>query len=80
MRRVRPSGQRLELQPGAAGHPHLGAQSQQARRLDRLDAPEVERVADAQFVGVAAAAPQADAADHPVEQRRAPSRRCPDVA
>ena len=42
-------GQRLELQPGAPGHLHLSAQAQEARRHDRLHAPEVEGVADAQI-------------------------------
>ena len=68
---VRPSssGHGLELQPGPARDSFISARRRSRRPgRDLLDAPEVERVADAQLVGVAPAAPQADAADDPVEQ------------
>jgi hypothetical protein len=55
----------LELEPGIAGHLHLGAQAQQAAGLD---APEVEGVAGAELIGMAAPAAQADAAHEPVEE------------
>src|SRR5437763_7307851 len=38
----------LELQPQAAGDPHLRRQAQPTPRLERLDPPEVDRVADAE--------------------------------
>jgi hypothetical protein len=63
----------LELEPGLAGQPHLGVQ-QQATALAVGDqhAPEVERVAGAQFGGVAAAAAQAGAAHQAVEEPAEP--------
>jgi len=36
----------LQLEPGQAGQPHLGAQPQQPRTLDLLDAPPVQGIAD----------------------------------
>src|SRR6185295_10688194 len=57
----------LELQPGAAGNSHLGAQPQQAIGLEGLDAPEVEGVARAELVGAAPPAAQADASAEQVQ-------------
>ena len=63
----------LELQPQAAGDPHLRRQAQPTARLERLDPPEVDRVADAEIDRVAPAAPQSDAAAQGVHQStRAP--------
>ena len=45
-----------EFQPGATGHFHLGAQAQQAIRLDGLHPPEVHRIACPHFLRVASAA------------------------
>src|SRR5947209_320718 len=39
----------LELQPQPAGDPHLRRQAQPTPRLERLDPPEVDRVADAEI-------------------------------
>ena len=65
----------LELEPGAAGHPHLGAKAEEPVRLVGLDAPEVERGADGRRLGVAAAAAEADAACEQVEEAaQAPER------
>ena len=63
---------RFELQPRRARRLHLGAQAHETVGLDRLDPPEVERVARAQVVGVAPAAPHARPADQPVEQAAQP--------
>ena len=41
----------LELEPRTSRQLHLRVQSQQPARLVRLDAPEVERVADVQLLG-----------------------------
>jgi len=45
-----------ELQDRLAGQFHLGAQAEEAGRLEAGDAPEVERLAESDGVGVAAAA------------------------
>ena len=58
----------LGLQPGPAGHLHLGAESQQHTGLHRLDAPEVERVTDAHVAGMATSSPHPHTADDPVHR------------
>ena len=58
----------VELQPAAARHLHLGTQPDQVVRLDRLDPPEIQRLAHPHAVGVAPAAPHPDAAHQPVDQ------------
>ena len=57
-----------ELEPGLPGHSHLGAQAQQVARLEALDPPPVQRVADGEPVGVAASAAQSGPTDEAVHQ------------
>lgn len=58
----------LELQPRTPGHLHLGAEAQQPILLERLHAPEVDRVADLDPDRVAPAAAQPRATSKHVEQ------------
>ena len=58
----------LELQPGAAGQLHLRPQTEEVRDLERLHAPEVDRIAHQQLPGPAAPAPHSGAADHAIHQ------------
>src|SRR5687768_16180393 len=58
----------LELQPGAAGHAHLGGEPEEAVGLVRLDPPEVDRVADAKRLRVTAPAAQPRTADEHVQE------------
>src|SRR6185436_17568566 len=57
----------FELQPRAARHFHLGAQPQEAIRLDRFDSPEVDRVASEEVRRMAPSATEPDASDEQVE-------------
>jgi hypothetical protein len=66
------AGLDLELEPRATGHAHLGAEPKQAVLLERLDAPEVERVPDPEQRRVAPAPPQAGTAGEHVEQTAEP--------
>ena len=61
-------GHRPELEPRAAWQPHLRAQAQERVALDVLDAPEVDRVAWPQRVGVAPPAAQPDASERAVHE------------
>ena len=58
----------LVLEPRPAGHLHLRPQAEQARPADLLHPPEVERVADPEMVGVAAAEAHPDAADQAIHE------------
>ena len=53
--RAGPVGFDAPFEPGVPGREHLGPQAEQPRRIDGLDAPEVERVTLDEVVGVAAA-------------------------
>ena len=46
---------------------HLGAQSQQSRRLDRLDSPEVDDIIDPQVGRMTTSASHADTADRAIQ-------------
>ena len=54
------------FQPGLTGKAHLGAEPEQVPRFEGLDPPEVDGVAYAELVGVAAAPAQPDSADDAV--------------
>jgi hypothetical protein len=60
-------GKDLELQPRSSRELHLGPQAQEMGWLERLDAPEIHGLADAELAGVAATPSHA----HP---RRTPGR------
>ena len=67
----------LELQPGAAGYLHLGAEPQQPVLLERLDAPEIDRIAHPEACRVTAAPAQSRAADENIEQAAQPPQERP---
>src|SRR5947209_12717131 len=56
-------GPNRPLEPGVAGEAHLGAQSQQPRRLEGLNSPEVDDIAYPQIGLMTTSAPHADTAD-----------------
>jgi hypothetical protein len=55
------------LQPGTSRYPHLGPETEKARPIQRFDAPEVERVADAESIGVAPAQAHPDTPNDAVD-------------
>src|SRR5271155_643897 len=67
-----PRGIDFELQPQPSGDLHLRRQAQQMARLQALDAPEVDRVADSQVKRIPAPAAPPDAAAQRVEQAPQP--------
>ena len=69
----------LEFQPGAAGQFHFGAEPQQVIGLERLDAPEVHHVSDAEIDRIAPAATQPHSSDCEVEQPAEPPEPIPTV-
>ena len=55
------------LQPGLTGKSHLRSEAQQAGRVERLDPPEIEGIADPQFVGMPTTPAHADSTHESVE-------------
>ena len=58
----------LKFEPGTSGQLHFGVQPQTPWRFVKLHAPEVERIADAQLLGITAASSHADAAHEQVQE------------
>ena len=60
-------GEDLELQPRSSREFHFRSQAKEMGTIQRLDAPEVQGFADAQFPGVSTAAAHAHPTGHPID-------------
>jgi hypothetical protein len=60
-------GEDLELQPRSSREFHFRSQAKEMGTIQRLDPPEVQGFADAQFAGVSAAAAHAHPTGHPID-------------
>ena len=60
-------GEDLELQPRRSREFHFRSQSKEMGTIQRLDPPEVQGFADAQFPGVSTAAAHAHPTGHPID-------------
>ncbi len=67
----------LELQPGPSRDLHLRRKTKVMRRLERLDAPEVQRVADAEHGSVRSAPPNTNTSNQQIEEPAQPPEPVP---